>query len=85
LNIKHLIKLHSLFPAWSIHYETALFDDEVRHFIIPFPSYPSEPSAVAAEEAKTILVDQFLVVHALARLVVYELDLLHLFLVINRL
>jgi hypothetical protein len=63
----------------------ALFGDEARHFIIPFPSYPSEPSAVAAEEAKTILVDQFLVVHALARLVVYELDLLHLFLVINRL
>jgi hypothetical protein len=85
LNIKHLIKLHSLFPAWSIHYEMALFGDEAQHFIIPLRSYPSEPSAVAAEEAKTILVDQFLVVHALARLVVYELDLLHLFLVINRL
>ena len=50
-----------------------------------FRSYPSSHSPIAEEEAKTILVDQFLVVHALALLVIYELDLLHLSLVINRL
>jgi hypothetical protein len=43
-----------LFPAWSIHYEMALFgDEEAKHFIIPFfPSYPSSRSPIAAEEAK---------------------------------
>jgi hypothetical protein len=50
-----------------------------------FHSYPSSRSPMAVEEAKTILIDQFLVVRALARLVIYEPDLLHLFLVINRL
>ena len=59
-------------------------DDEARHFIIPFSSCPSSSSPPAAV-TKTILIDQFLVIHALAWLVVDELDLFHLFLVINRL
>jgi hypothetical protein len=35
------------------------------------------------QQRKTILIDQFLVIHALAWLVVDEFDLFHLFLVIN--
>jgi hypothetical protein len=64
-------------------------DDEARHFIIPFSSSPSSssPSSSSPRAAvtKTVLIDQFLVIHALAWLVVDELDLFHLFLVINRL
>jgi hypothetical protein len=51
-------------------------------FIIPFSPCPcsfSPPVAVT----KTILIDQFLVIHALAWLVADEFDLFHLFLVIN--
>jgi hypothetical protein len=58
-------------------------DDEAQHFIIPFSSCPS--SSPPAAVTKTILIDQFLVIHALAWVVVDELDLFHLFLVINRL
>jgi hypothetical protein len=70
-------------------------DDEVGHFILRFSSSPTSSSppppaaAVAAAAAaattttKTILIDQFLVIHAIAWLVVDEFDLLHLFLVIN--
>lgn len=60
-------------------------DDEVGHFILRFSSSPisSSPPAVAARTTKTILIDQFLVIHAIAWLVVDEFDLFHLFLVIN--
>jgi hypothetical protein len=68
-------------------------DDEVGHFILRFSSSPTSssppPPAAAAAAAttttttKTILIDQFLVIHAIAWLVVDEFDLLHLFLVIN--
>jgi hypothetical protein len=74
-------------------------DDEVGHFILRFSSSPTSsspppPAAAAAAAAattttttttttKTILIDQFLVIHAIAWLVVDEFDLLHLFLVIN--
>ena len=69
-------------------------DDEVGHFILRFSSSPTSsspppPAAVAAATTttttttKTILIDQFLVIHAIAWLVVDEFDLLHLFLVIN--
>ena len=60
-------------------------DDEVGHFILRFSSSPtsSSPPAAAAAATKTILIDQFLVIHAIAWLVVDEFDLLHLFLVIN--
>jgi hypothetical protein len=69
-------------------------DDEVGHFILRFSSSPTSSSppppaaAVAAATTtttttKTILIDQFLVIHAIAWLVVDEFDLLHLFLVIN--
>jgi hypothetical protein len=83
VNIKHLIKLASLISTWSIHSKMASFDDATQQFIIPFPSYPYSSSP--APVTKTILVDQFLVIHALAWLVVDELNLFHLFLVINRL
>ena len=43
----------------------------------------SSPLAAAAATTKTILIDQFLVIHAIAWLVVDEFDLFHLFLVIN--
>jgi hypothetical protein len=62
----------------------ASFHGETRHFIIGFPSSPSSSSPAAAV-TKSILVDQFLVIHAPALLVVDEFDLFHLFLVINRL
>ena len=61
-------------------------DDEVGHFILRFSSSrtsSSPPPAAAAAATKTILIDQFLVIHAIAWLVVDEFDLLHLFLVIN--
>jgi hypothetical protein len=64
-------------------------DDEVGHFILRFYSSPTSssppppPAAAAAAATKTILIDQFLVIHAIAWLVVDEFDLLHLFLVIN--
>jgi hypothetical protein len=65
-------------------------DDEVGHFILRFSSSstssspPPPPAAAAAAAAtKTILIDQFLVIHAIAWLVVDEFDLFHLFLVIN--
>jgi hypothetical protein len=67
-------------------------DDEVGHFILRFSSSPTSSSpppppaaaaAAAAAATKTILIDQFLVIHAIAWLVVDEFDLLHLFLVIN--
>jgi hypothetical protein len=68
-------------------------DDEVGHFILRFSSSPTSsspppPAAAAATTTtttttKTILIDQFLVIHAIAWLVVDEFDLLHLFLVIN--
>jgi hypothetical protein len=65
-------------------------DDEVGHFILRFSSSPTSSSppppaaaAAAATTTKTILIDQFLVIHAIAWLVVDEFDLLHLFLVIN--
>ena len=60
-------------------------DDEVRLFILRFSSSPtsSSPPPAAAAATKTILIDQFLVIHAIAWLVVDEFDLFHLFLVIN--
>ena len=60
-------------------------DDEVGHFILRFSSSPTSSSTppAAAAATKTILIDQFLVIHAIAWLVVDEFDLLHLFLVIN--
>ena len=60
-------------------------DDEVGHFILRFSSSPtsSSPPAVSSNNNKTILIDQFLVIHAIAWLVVDEFDLFHLFLVIN--
>ena len=60
-------------------------DDEVGHFILRFSSSPTSsfPPAGAAEATKTILIDQFLVIHAIAWLVVDEFDLFHLLLVIN--
>jgi hypothetical protein len=59
-------------------------DDEVGHFILRFSSSPTSSSPPAAAAAtKTILIDQFLVIHAIAWLVVDEFDLFHLFLVIN--
>ena len=39
--------------------------------------------AAATTTTKTILIDQFLVIHAIAWLVVDEFNLFHLFLVIN--
>jgi hypothetical protein len=50
-----------------------------------FSSSPtsSSPPPAAAAATKTILIDQFLVIHAIAWLVVDEFDLFHLFLVIN--
>ena len=74
----------SLFSAWSNSLQNASLYAEALRFIIPFPSYPS-PSSPTAAVTKTILIDQFLVIHALAWLVVDEFDLFHLFLVINRL
>jgi hypothetical protein len=71
---------------------TSTEDDDVGHFILRFSSSPtsSSPPAAAAAAAtttttttKTILIDQFLVIHAIAWLVVDEFDLFHLFLVIN--
>jgi hypothetical protein len=66
---------------------TSTEDDDVGHFILRFSSSPtssSPPAAAAAAAAtKTILIDQFLVIHAIAWLVVDEFDLFHLFLVIN--
>jgi hypothetical protein len=63
---------------------TSTDDDEAGHFMLRFsycPSSSSTPSPAAA--TKTILIDQFLVIHAIAWLVVDEFDLFHLFLVIN--
>jgi hypothetical protein len=63
---------------------TSTEDDEVGHFILRFSSSPTSSSPPAAAAAtKTILIDQFLVIHAIAWLVVDEFDLFHLFLVIN--
>ena len=47
----------------------ASFDDKARQFIIAFPSNPSL-SSPAATVTKSILVDQFLVIHTPALLVV---------------
>jgi hypothetical protein len=59
-------------------------DEEVGHFILRFSSSPTSSSPPAdAAATKTILIDQFLVIHTLAWLVVDEFDLFHLFLVIN--
>ena len=59
-------------------------EDEVEHFILRFSSSPSSSSPLpAAVATKIILIDQFLVIHAIAWLVVDEFDLFHLFLVIN--
>jgi hypothetical protein len=59
-------------------------DDEVGHFILRFSSSPTSSSPpAAATTTKTILIDQFLVIHAIAWLVVDEFDLFHLFLVKN--
>jgi hypothetical protein len=59
-------------------------DDEVGHFILRFSSSPTSSSPpAAAATTKTTLIDQFLVIHAIAWLVVDEFDLFHLFLVIN--
>jgi hypothetical protein len=62
---------------------TSTDDEEVGHFILRFSSSPSSSSPLAAAATKTILIDQFLVIHTLAWLVVDEFDLFHLFLVIN--
>ena len=84
LSIKHLIKLPSFFPICSTHCGmTSTEDDEVGHFILRFSSSPTSSSPPAAAATKTILIDQFLVIHAIAWLVVDEFDLFHLFLVIN--
>jgi hypothetical protein len=61
---------------------TSTEDDDVGHFILRFSSSPTSSSPPAAA-TKTILIDQFLVIHAIAWLVVDEFDLFHLFLVIN--
>jgi hypothetical protein len=62
-----------------------LSGDEAWHFIIlPFYPCPCSYSPPAAA-TRTILIDQFLVIHALAWLVADEFDLFHLLLVINRL
>ena len=61
-------------------------DDEVGHFILRFSSSPTSsfpPAAATTTTTKTILIDQFLVIHAIAWLVVDEFDLFHLLLVIN--
>ena len=58
-------------------------DDEVGHFILRFSSSPTLSSPPAAAATKTILIDQFLVIHAIAWLVFDEFDVFHLFLVIN--
>lgn len=72
------------FPICSTHYEmTSTNDEEVGHFILRFSSSPSSPSPPPAAATKTILIDQFLVIHAIAWLVVDEFDVFHLFLVIN--
>jgi hypothetical protein len=86
-SIKHLIKLPSfqfaqLIGEWL---QTDDDDDEVGLFILRFSSSPtsSSPPPAAAAATKTILIDQFLVIHAIAWLVVDEFDLFHLFLVVN--
>jgi hypothetical protein len=72
------------FPICSTYCKMTSTDDDDGHFILRFSSSPTSSSPpAAAATTKTILIDQFLVIHAIAWLVVDEFDLFHLFLVIN--
>lgn len=72
------------FPICSTYCKmTSTDDDDDGYFILRFSSSPTSSFSPAAAETKTILIDQFLVIHAIAWLVVDEFDLFHLFLVIN--
>jgi hypothetical protein len=69
---------------YQTSYQTAFFLSNLLNSL-RFSSSPtsSSPPAAAAAATKTILIDQFLVIQAIAWLVVDEFDLFHLFLVIN--